>query len=335
MRGKGINYDTGFFPGGPDSRPDFDPETARRELRVIAEDLHCTAVRISGALPDRLEAAAQAAADAGLEVWFAPFPCETTREELLELLADCAQRAERIRAAGTEVVFVAGCETSLFCPGYFDGDDSYARIADPRQRRTGAVEPARGDHGLVQRLPGRGRRDGARALPREGDLRGRAVGVHRLAAVRLRVRGRLPRRRTTGTSSAEDVRAHFKHGKPVVATEFGCTPYVGSGDRGGMAWAILDHSVEPPGSTATICAARTSRSTYFTELYDVFEEAGVDSAFWFTFATFRALHDPADPRKDLDLAAYGTVKMTGPDSPELNWEPKKVFHTIAERYAAS
>ena len=29
------------------------------------------------------------------------------------------------------------------------------------------------------------------------------------------------------------------------------------------------------------------------------------------------------------------MKMTGPDSPELNWEPKKVFQTIAERYAAS
>ena len=32
MRGKGINYDTGFFPGGQDSRPDFDPETARKEI---------------------------------------------------------------------------------------------------------------------------------------------------------------------------------------------------------------------------------------------------------------------------------------------------------------
>jgi len=124
MRGKGINYDTGFFPGGKDSRPGFDPETAREELRIIADDLHCTAVRVSGSVPERLEAAARAAAAAGLEVWFAPFPCELTAEQLLEYLADCARRAEAVRAEGAEVVFVAGCETSLFCPGYFDGDDT-------------------------------------------------------------------------------------------------------------------------------------------------------------------------------------------------------------------
>jgi hypothetical protein len=59
MRARGINYDTGFFPGGHDSRPDFDAETARRELRVIAQDLHCAAVRISGGDPERLSVAAR------------------------------------------------------------------------------------------------------------------------------------------------------------------------------------------------------------------------------------------------------------------------------------
>jgi hypothetical protein len=334
MRGKGINYDTGFFPGGDDSRPDFDPETARRELRVVAEDLHCTAVRISGGLPDRLEAAAQAAADAGLEVWFAPFPCEKSREELLELLADCAQRAERIRAAGAEVVFVAGCETSLFCPGFFDGDDFYARMLT-----LGGGGPA-----LWSRI---------------GEIMASfsAYLAEAAATVREHFHGKVTYAagpwefidwkpfdfvsvdayRDAGNRDkfVEDVRAHFKHGKPVVATEFGCTPYVGSGDRGGMAWAILDNSVRPPVVEGDFVRSEDEQTTYFTELYDIFEEAGVDSAFWFTFATFQALHDPDDPHHDLDLAAYGTVKMTGPDSPELNWEPKKVFHTIAERYAAS
>jgi hypothetical protein len=45
MRGKGINYDTGFLPGNHDSRPVFDQAVV----------------------------AAQAAAAEGLEVWFAPF----------------------------------------------------------------------------------------------------------------------------------------------------------------------------------------------------------------------------------------------------------------------
>lgn len=334
MRGKGINYDTGFFPGGKNSRPDFDPETARRELRVIADDLHCTAVRISGAVPDRLEAAAQAAADAGLEVWFAPFPCEATREELLEILADCARRAERIRSAGSEVVFVAGCETSLFCPGYFDGDDSYARIETLRD-------------------------SGPALWSRLGEIMAVFNGylAEAAATVREHFQGKVTyaagpwefidwtpfdfvavdayRGAENKDEFAQTIRRHFSHGKPVVATEFGCTTYEGAGDRGGMGWAILDMSVEPPVVDGDYVRSEDEQAAYFTELFDVFEEAGLDSAFWFTFATYQARHDPEDPRRDLDLAAYGTVKMTGPDTPELNWEPKKVFSVIAERYAAS
>ena len=78
MRGKGINYDTGFYPGGVSSREHFDPALVGREMRVIADDLHCTAVRISGGDPGRLSVAGSTAAAAGLEVWFAPFPCELT-----------------------------------------------------------------------------------------------------------------------------------------------------------------------------------------------------------------------------------------------------------------
>jgi hypothetical protein len=36
MRGKGINYDTGFSPGGHDSREHFDAGIVRGEMRVIA-----------------------------------------------------------------------------------------------------------------------------------------------------------------------------------------------------------------------------------------------------------------------------------------------------------
>jgi hypothetical protein len=78
MRGKGINYDTGFMPGNR-SRPDFDPAVVAAEIRVIARDLGCTAVRITGADPERIGIAAQAAAAEGLEVWFSPFPSRCRR----------------------------------------------------------------------------------------------------------------------------------------------------------------------------------------------------------------------------------------------------------------
>ncbi|MGH7764158.1 MAG: hypothetical protein ACREOM_07060 [Candidatus Dormibacteraceae bacterium] len=72
MRGKGITYDAGFINAGTISHQRFDPHIVGREMRIIHDDLHCTAVRITGGDPDRLEIAATLAAKAGLEVWFSP-----------------------------------------------------------------------------------------------------------------------------------------------------------------------------------------------------------------------------------------------------------------------
>ena len=85
IRGKGINYDTGFSPAGQNSRPNFDSAQVKNEIQVIASELHCTAIRVSGADPDRIAAAGEFAAAAGLEVWFAPFPCELAPDATREV----------------------------------------------------------------------------------------------------------------------------------------------------------------------------------------------------------------------------------------------------------
>src|SRR2546430_16538514 len=118
MRGKGITYDTSFISDGVSTHEPFDREVVKREMRIIRDDLHCNTVRITGGHPDRLEIAASHAADVGLEVWFSPFTNDLTTDKLLDLLADCAGRAERLRKRGTEVVFVTGAELSLFNKGF-------------------------------------------------------------------------------------------------------------------------------------------------------------------------------------------------------------------------
>jgi hypothetical protein len=128
MRGKGINYDTGFYPGGENSREHFDAGVVRREMRVIARELGCTAVRISGGDPARLSTAGELAAAEGLEVWFTPFPCELTTGQLAPLFADCADRAEHLRRGGANVVLVTGCELTLFAAGFLPGGTVYERI---------------------------------------------------------------------------------------------------------------------------------------------------------------------------------------------------------------
>lgn len=58
MRARGINYDTGFLPGGQLSRKAFTDEAVRADMAVIARELHCDAVRVSGRDPQRLSVAA-------------------------------------------------------------------------------------------------------------------------------------------------------------------------------------------------------------------------------------------------------------------------------------
>lgn len=129
MRGKGVTYDAGFFNAGVSTHEPFDSDVVKREMHIIREDLHCNAVRITGGNADRLEIAATHAVNAGLEVWFSPFTCDLTTGELLDFLADCAGRAERLRKQGAEVVFVTGAELSLFTVGFLPGDTLDDRLA--------------------------------------------------------------------------------------------------------------------------------------------------------------------------------------------------------------
>jgi hypothetical protein len=139
----------------------------------------------------------------------------------------------------------------------------------------------------------------------------------------------------------DQVRGLFQHGKPVAITEFGSCTYRGAADRGGLGWMVLDtHTdADEPFINEDLVRDEQEQARYATELLAVFEELGVDSAFWFTFAGYRLPHR-AEPRTDLDLASYGVVKMldapaTGTRYPGMPWEPKAVFDTLASSNAGN
>ena len=121
---KGINYDTGFEPFGlaNSSRKNFDTTIVRREMQIIADDLHCTHIRITGSDPDRIVTAARYAIEAGMIVWFSPFPCNLTDDELMQYFINCAGKAEEIRLISNTTIFVLGCELSLFNSGFLPGN---------------------------------------------------------------------------------------------------------------------------------------------------------------------------------------------------------------------
>ena len=332
MRGKGINYDTGFCPGGENSRPHFDASVVGSEMRVIARELHCTAVRISGGEPARLSVAGELAAAEGLEVWFAPFPCELTTDELAPLFADCADRAEHLRRSGASVVLVLGCELTLFGAGFLPGGTVYERIQ-------GLQSHGPRLYAAFARLPGK--LNGFLAATAEA-ARSRFAGPLTYASgmwepVDWRLFDIVATDAYRDASNARtfrsELRKRLQHGKPLAVTEFGCCGYAGAADRGGMGWAIIDASADPPRLDGDYVRDESEQVRYLAELTAIFAEEGVDLAFWFTFAGYPLVHDP-EARRDLDMASYGVVRMLpgGPGSGHngLGWEPKLAFRALAQ-----
>ncbi|MFI5605838.1 hypothetical protein [Amycolatopsis sp. NPDC051903] len=342
MRAKGMAYDTGFTTDGGTSWDDFDPAVVARELAIIRDDLHCTAVQLTGGDPERLELAARAAAALGLEVWFSPYPLDRGPDELRELFLDCAERAERIRRTGAEVVLVAGVELSVMNPGFADGDTLEQRLGwllgEPAERpaRLATVSTRLNDFF----------RDTVPAL--------RAVfgGQLTYAAIQFErvdwdlfdfVTLELIRSAAVADRFRDGVRTLVEtHAKPVAITGFGTATWRGSGDVAPRSMEIVenDEHGRPIRLTGVYERDEPGQARYLGELLEIFAEEGVDSAFVFLFALHTHPHRPdGDPRDDLDLAGGGIVKVlegkNGTTYPDLPWEPKVAFATVAECYGAS
>lgn len=345
MRAKGINYDTGFFNGDTSTHEPFESDWVRREMRVIRNDLHCTAVRITGGDLDRLAIAATHAADAGLDVWICPFTNGLTQDALLALLADCADCAERLRCRGAEVVLLTGSEISLFTLGFLPGDtleERLALVAAPLRVRPLIAETRTKVNTFLRLAVDTVRaRFGGRvsyaSLPLEG------VDWTRFDIV---ASDAVYRSAATAARFPELIRTFVAYGhglgKPVAVTESGCMTHRGAGD---LARDIHDLVVWSPDGRPERLKGEFVRdeavqATYLREVLDVFEAEGVDAAFVYTFARYDLPHR-TEPGQDLDIVSRGIVKLldAGLEAtharryPDLPWEPKAAFDAVADFYA--
>ncbi|SED95013.1 hypothetical protein SAMN04490357_6419 [Streptomyces misionensis] len=260
-----------------------------------------------------------------------------TDEQMLPYFADCAERAERLRRDGADVVLVTGCELSLFARGYLPGDTFNERI------------PV---------LAGPDREAALRPLPDKvnaflGDVvrtvRPRFAGPVSYASCPLDGVDWSPfdivgldafRSLRNAATYRDDLRKEFTHGKPVAIMEVGCCTFRGAGDYGGSGWYV---AMEPDGVTPKPHLVRDEGEQVrcLDELMPVFEDEGVDSVFWFSFAGYGTPHRLSGP--DPDLASYGIVKILDEHSgypadartyPDMPWEPKEAFHALANHYRA-
>lgn len=313
VRARGINYDTGTFPGDLFTRKAFDPVEVRRDLQVIAGELHCDTVRITGCDPARLSIAAQHAADAGLEVWYSPFPADLDPQQILALFADCAKRAEALRRGGARVVFVAGCELSVFAHGFLPGGTYLERLhamatADLSWWNSLGAVPERLNAFLAQAAAIVRDHFGGKVTYASGPWESVDWDPFDLVSIDAY------RSAHNADTFRAEVREAHSPGKPVAITEYGTCAYRGASDLGGMAW-------QPPRGAVP---DEDEQVRYLNELLDIFEEENVDTALWFSFANF-------DKPRDRDIASYGIVRLQD----ETRWEPKKAFHAMSARYRRS
>ena len=329
MRWRGINYDVGIEYGSEYvSRPSFDPSVTQRELTIIKEGLNCNAVRVSGTDPDRLAVAAEQAAALGLEVWVSPHLHNNSPDDTLSYAVECARSAERLRAETGRVVFIAGCELTIFMTGILPGDSVAERLSDPRKlwqpalrypcagplndylaRATEAVKAV--FHGPLTYA----------SAPFESvdwtpfDI----VSLNHYRAARNR-----------GTY-ANEIKALLPWGRPVVITEVGCCAYQDAEDQGGMGWDIVEWS-DSPKLKAPLVRDEALQEREVLDMLTIAEQAGAEGAFVFTFVT-PGLPTSADPLHDFDLASFAIVRTSEPGSGDgyqgLPWTPKSLFGGLA------
>ncbi|HVW10902.1 MAG TPA: hypothetical protein VHC90_20085 [Bryobacteraceae bacterium] len=334
MRIRGINYDTGFLSGDTTTREPFDPRIVQREMQVIRRDLHCNGVRIAGGDADRLELAATCAAEVGLEVWFCPFTHSLTSDEVLALLADCAERAERLRRAGARILFLTGSELSIVTTGFLPGNTLPERMAvltDPvRVRQVIPEMRVRMKELLGKAVELVRARFGGKisyaSLPFEGvdwslfDIIATDAG-YRTAAMADRFRDQM-------RVFVDQGRAL---GKPVAITEFGCATHRGASNLADREENIIEwgEGARPVRLKGEFTRNEEEQARYIGELLGVFETEGVDAAFVYTFARY-------DFRGEFDLVSKGIVKVLesgyGQRYPDMPWEPKAAFDALGERY---
>lgn len=336
MRIKGIVYDTGFINADVTTKEKFDTNIIKREMHIIKKDLHCNAVRITGGDADRLETVAKLAAAEGLEVWYCPFTCGLTIDELARFLIDAAERAERIRSSGADVVFITGSEISLINKGFFKEEtlaERLALITNPLKFREqlpqvqAKMKAFLADIVQQIRQKFKGKISYA-SLPFEGvdwslfDFIS-TDGGHRSAAI--------------APYFQKGIQAMVSQGKPVAITEIGCSTYRGAADKGARAdWIIeWDDSGRASHLNNTYIRDEDEQANYLLELLEIFETEKVDAVFVNTFARYDLPHRD-EPIKDLDIASGGIVKVyenrLGKTYPDMPWEPKAAFYALGEYY---
>lgn len=345
MKYRGIVYDVGLnFAGQGYSVEPFDAALAEHDIGVIARGLHANAVRIEGEEIDRLVTAARAAQDLGLTVFFSPWKMHADAEQTRAYLREAAKAAEELRRDCLDIVFVAGCEYSIFSAGVFPGNGYLERMNwlkaqyEGGQSYTETPQSLLNAYGTLNVI--------LKSLVEE--IRAHFAGPVSYAAGSWEQVDWTPfdlvgidhyRRGETDAEYVGAFEAH-KADKPVAVMEVGCCAYEGAAVLGGEGFAILE-GTNPDGTGIfkdgiVPVRSETEQADYVETQIRLLAGAAAEAVFIFVFSM------PAMPFgegvRDMDQVSFSLVK-TFPATDARSklmppWEPKEAFHRVAGAYKA-
>ena len=340
MKYKGINYDVGTTTTtGRTTRPVFETDIVAREIDIIKNELHCNAIRISGISIERVAIAAEIALKAGLTIWFAPSLTYNNQDNTIKFITDAAKAAEALRLKFSNMVFVLGCELTLFTAGFVDGftaEERMKHLFSPVSLLLNAIGLRRGYnrrlnkfllksivevrkvyHGPITYASGAWEKVDWQIF----DM----IGVDYYRSV------------FNEKTFLKQLQQYTKLGKPLCIMEFGCCSFKGAAEKGAMGWAIADWKKEIPAIKGNHTRDEQVQSDYIISLLEIFNGEAVHAAFVFTFVMYSYYHDHR-PAYDMDMASFGIVKVTGNEDQDeyrgLPWLPKKAFYALARFYSA-
>jgi hypothetical protein len=340
MKYRGVVYDVGlkFSEEGFSVEP-FNPDQVAYDMRVIAKDLHANAVRIEGEDIHRLEIATRLAHSIGLTVFFNPWKMNDGIDGTRSYLQDAAKTAERLRKEGVDMVFVAGCEYTIFSKGVFPGESFMERAMWLGSQLGGShisgdVPAALGEkpqelnrvlRSFVKEIRAN---FGGLLTYSAGTWEGVDWDMFDIVGIDYYRRGETEEQYVTGLD-------HHRVGKPLAVMEVGCCAYERAAERGDGGFMLLK-GTNSDGSgifEGGIVPTRSEREQayYLNTQLNLLAAADVHAVFVYVFS-FPCMRK-GEGASDLDMMCFSLVKHFPDRDPKSKfmppWEPKESFHQVA------
>ena len=334
----GVVYDVGLMFGGKNlSVSNFRKEQVAYDMSIIKHVLNCNTVRIEGEDLDRLSIATKEAHKQGLKVLFNPWKMEADSATTVDYMIRASKVAEKLRLKGADLIFVTGCEYTLFNRGVFPGDTFDERIA--RLMKLGSMPNP------MEEIQAKGKKLNqilqAMVSKVKENYHGKIVyssGAWEMVDWKNfdYVGVDYYHNNESDEQYVEGLNRYKSIGKPVIVMEMGCCAYQGAAERGGNGFSVFK-GVDSNGNGIYEGGKKPVRdesvqADYISKNIDLLQKAGASGTMVYVFSY--PIYPYSKTGVDYDMTSYALVKSF-PSTDARNkkipsWEPKEAFYRVGE-----